>query len=158
MLHQNSVLGNSSPLPSRFPNTSRVLVEYKYSLIINLSTWSRSGYTSLWAAKDRHSTVLNQSFPADDEEWVVHPLRPQEVPGASPLGNLLVVGDVQPNRSLRSAVYVYCIIMTYEAENSIIFGKDEMCILYVICCILWVWCWPKLFNEIHFQASDCSSK
>ena len=59
------VLGNPSPTPERFPetreisrvegnvhNTSRVLVEYGHSLIINLSTGSGSENPSLWTGKD----------------------------------------------------------------------------------------------------------
>ena len=62
------VLGNPSPTPEirrgksaagnfegggdGFPNTSRILVKYGHSLIINLSTGSGSGNPSLWAGKD----------------------------------------------------------------------------------------------------------
>ena len=62
-----------------------------------------------------------------DTEWVIHlaladltdvtlvkddtywKLRPRDTSRAS--GNLLVVGDVQPNTSLLSAVYVYIIVI-----------------------------------------------
>ena len=40
------------PRSLRFPNTSRVLVEYGHSLIINLSTVSGSENPSLWTGKD----------------------------------------------------------------------------------------------------------
>ena len=46
------VEGNLEGGGDGFPNTSRVLVEYGHSLIINLSTGSGSGNPSLWAGKD----------------------------------------------------------------------------------------------------------
>ena len=46
------VSGNLSAVGDGFPITSRVLVEYGHSLIINISTGSGSGNPSLWTEKD----------------------------------------------------------------------------------------------------------
>ena len=57
------VSGNLSAVGDGFPITSRVLVEYGHSLIINISTGSGTGNPSLW----EDWQCQNEPFPADDE-------------------------------------------------------------------------------------------